>query len=89
MRCGLNKMPIGNLTDKEKRFWRIRAGLQEMFSISDEQDEKYPEIKSFLNLCANLALSFKEKGADSIMLENHRDALEAMGVRVLKPRKKP
>lgn len=76
------------LSTKEARYWRLRASLQELLGVSDEDIERNPDLKNFLDIVSNVALIYKEKGADYILEQNRRKDLEATGVIFLDSKRK-
>jgi hypothetical protein len=76
------------MDERTKHFWRLRAAFQELFGITDEEEKVYPEIGSLFNLCANLALYFKEKGTQNFHSDEREKILKEMGVILLKRRDK-
>lgn len=71
-----------------KHYWRLKATFQEIFGLTDEEEKDHPEVSSLISLCANLALSFKEKGVANVIPSVRDKLLEDMGVSVLKRRSK-
>jgi len=51
-----------NMTDEQKQFYRIKAALQELFGMLDEDLVRDKELDQYLNLSANIALQQKTLG---------------------------
>jgi len=72
-----------NMKPREAMFWRIRAALQELTNVTDEEVERNQELKHFLNVSANIVLTYKERGADFVAEDFRRKELEDLGVAIL------
>ena len=73
---------------EEAKFWRLKAAMQELLNVTDEDVCSNPDLERFLTVTANIALIYKEKGATFVLDLNKQKALEALGVPVLANRRK-
>jgi hypothetical protein len=61
----------------EKKYWRIRAALEEFLHISEEQVAQNKDVQDFLDIMAKKVLA---AGKDK--------QLEEMGIAILRPKPK-
>jgi hypothetical protein len=76
------------MTENEKLFWRVYASLQELFRVSDEDIEKNSDLKDLLLVVTKVVCLYRRHGADKIYSDHRLRKLEAMGIKVLKPKAK-
>lgn len=73
---------------KEAQYWRLRAAFQELLNVTDEDVSQDRELQKFLELTANIALLYREKGAGFVLETNRRKLLEGLGVTFLDEKRK-
>lgn len=73
---------------KEAQYWRLRAAFQELLNVTDEDVSQDRELQKFLELTANIALLYREKGAGFVLEMNRRKLLEGLGVTFLDEKRK-
>ena len=79
---------MAELTDQEKEYFRIRAAVQEIFRVTDDDVDNDPPLRQMLHVMANLALIYRTKGAAECRLQNRAKMLEEAGIKMLKPKLK-
>ena len=68
------------MTDEQKQFYRIKAALQELFGMKDEDLARDQELNQYLDLSANIALQQKTLGPQKA----YELRLKQQGLRLVK-----
>jgi hypothetical protein len=76
-------------TPLEKKYWKIRAALEELLHVTDADVEKNPDLRDWLHCSAQLALKFQTEGADAVFDQSKSRHLQDLGIAILRPLKKP
>jgi len=72
----------------EKKYWRIRAALEEFLHISEEQVAQNKDVQDFLDIMAKVAFRFQTEGAEKVLAAGKDKQLEEMGIAILRPKPK-
>jgi hypothetical protein len=74
---------------QEKKYWKLRASLEELLRVEDEDVTKNPLLNEFLDIFAKLALNYQTHGAEAMYEQTKFEMLKEKGVAILHPKKKP
>lgn len=76
------------MTLEERKYWKIRAALEELLRVEEEDIFANPVLEEFLDVASKIALAYQVRGATSMLEQTRAEMLEAKGISMLKPRPK-
>jgi len=76
------------MTLEQKKYWKLRAALEELLRVEEEDVAVNPLLEEFLDIFARVALSYQVHGAKSMFEQTKMEILKKRGIAILKPRGK-